>query len=339
MDTTEHKDRPFTVSVVIPAYNIGKLVARAIDSVLAQTHQPDEIIVVDDGSTDDTASVIKSYSSKVHCIYQDNLGLAGARNTGIKAATCDWVAFLDGDDEWLPDKLQLQMDVLQRNEEVVWCTGNFLNCLCSEQRRGPSVQPERVRRLLGGKDCFEDFLDAYMSDAAGNSNTMTVKRSVLAEAGLFREGMPCAEDIDMWFRIAMRRPRIGYVTQPVAVYHLHRPGSLIHDLTTAERHEVICDMFERSIKLATQYNRMDKFKPCMAFCLHRRIRRSLFEYKMAPMVTDMMERFDPFLSTGYKTFIRFLTKFPRATAAVLHMISKTVRLFKIGRRVVRRPRK
>lgn len=335
----EDKDQSFTVSVVIPAYNIGKLVGRAIDSVLAQTYQPDEIIVVDDGSTDSTADVIKSYGSKVRYVYQDNLGLAGARNTGIRAATCEWIAFLDGDDEWLSEKLQLQMDILQRNEGLVWCTGNFLDCLCSEQRRGPSFQPERACRLLGGKDYFDDFLDAYMSDAAGNSNTMTVKRSVLEEAGFFREGMPCAEDIDMWFRIAMRRPKIGCVTRPVAVYHLHRPGSLIHDLTSAERHEVICDMFERSIKLATQYDRMDKFKPCMAFCLHRRIRRSLFEYKMAPMVTDMMERFDPFLSDGYKTLIRFLLLFPKVTATILHMVSTVVRLFGLRRKILRRPRK
>ena len=95
MDSTQHDNQTFAISVVIPAYNISKLVARAIDSVLAQTHQPDEIIVVDDGSTDDTADIIKSYGSKVIYIYQENLGLAGARNTGIKNATCEWVAFLD----------------------------------------------------------------------------------------------------------------------------------------------------------------------------------------------------------------------------------------------------
>ena len=120
MNTKEPQDELFTVAVVIPACNIGTLVARAIDSVLAQTRKAEEIIVVDDGSTDDTASVIKSYGSKVHYVYQANLGLAGARNTGIRAATCEWVAFLDGDDEWLPDNLKLHLEVLKRNPNLVW---------------------------------------------------------------------------------------------------------------------------------------------------------------------------------------------------------------------------
>ena len=82
-----------TVSVVIPAYNAGKYIARAIDSVLAQTRQPDEIIVVDDGSTDDTAQIVAGFGSKVQLIRQDNAGAGVACNTGIEAATGEWIAF------------------------------------------------------------------------------------------------------------------------------------------------------------------------------------------------------------------------------------------------------
>ncbi|MHC4386164.1 MAG: glycosyltransferase family 2 protein, partial [Planctomycetota bacterium] len=105
------------ISVVIPAYNIEDYIERAIDSVLAQTRQPEEIIVVDDGSTDATAQKIKAYGDQVRYIHQANKGLSGARNTGIRQAQNEWVAFLDGDDEWLPEKLQLQSELLTRNPE------------------------------------------------------------------------------------------------------------------------------------------------------------------------------------------------------------------------------
>lgn len=176
METTEHNRQSFTTSVVIPAYNIGRLVGRAIDSVLAQTHQPDEIIVVDDGSTDDTADVIQSYGGKVKYIHQENIGLAGARNTGIKASVCEWVAFLDGDDEWLPQHLQLQADLLQANNDLVWTSGNFDRCLCNENRRSPHLKSQKVQKLLGGKDYFDDYFNAFMADAGGSGDTILIKR-------------------------------------------------------------------------------------------------------------------------------------------------------------------
>jgi glycosyltransferase involved in cell wall biosynthesis len=338
MGLIEHNDPSFTVSVVIPAYNIGRLVGRAIDSILAQTHQADEIIVVDDGSTDDTASVIKSYGSRVHYVYQANLGLAGARNTGIKAATCEWVAFLDGDDEWLPDNLKLHADVLKQNTDLVWSAGNFDNFLAGRNRRRPYIRPEKGIKLLAGKDYFDDFFDAYMNDAAGNANTMVVKRRILHEAGLFRRELHFAEDTDLWFRMAMRWPRIGFVPQPVAVYYLQRPGSLMDFTQSAKRLEVICDIVERSLTLAKVHNRMDKFAPCAGFLLRRTIRSSLFEYTSAELVQDMLKRFNPLFSTGYKTFIRLLTISPRATAFVLYLISRIVRALNLRRRVVRPPR-
>jgi glycosyltransferase involved in cell wall biosynthesis len=95
------------ISVVIPAFNAGQFIRRTVDSILAQTYSDFEIIVVDDGSTDNTADVVRSYGPKVRYIYQQNAGDGPARNTGITAAEGDWIAFLDHDDEWLPKKLQL----------------------------------------------------------------------------------------------------------------------------------------------------------------------------------------------------------------------------------------
>ncbi|MHC5139531.1 MAG: glycosyltransferase family 2 protein, partial [Planctomycetota bacterium] len=101
-----------TISAVIPAYNAAKYIARSIDSVLAQTHPVDEIVIVDDGSTDNTAAIIKDYGDKVRYIHQPNAGVSAARNTGIEAATGNWIAFLDADDEWLPEKIKRQVENL-----------------------------------------------------------------------------------------------------------------------------------------------------------------------------------------------------------------------------------
>ena len=107
-----------SVSVVIPTYNYGHFVVGAVESVLAQTYQNVEIIVVNDGSSDDTKARLEPFMGRVRYIYQDNQGLSAARNTGIGAATCRWIAFLDSDDLWHPRKLELQMAYLDGHPEV-----------------------------------------------------------------------------------------------------------------------------------------------------------------------------------------------------------------------------
>ena len=133
-----------TVSAVIPAYNAGKYVGRAIESVLAQTHKADEIIVVNDGSSDDTAEVVERFGGAVRFIRQENAGASVARNTGIEAATSEWIAFLDADDEWLPNKLKLQTEHLERNPKLVWTTGNYIRCYCESDKRLDDLAGERL---------------------------------------------------------------------------------------------------------------------------------------------------------------------------------------------------
>jgi len=108
-------DTSDNISVVIPAYNAAGTIGRALDSVIAQTHPAREILVVDDGSTDRTAQVVSEYGGRVEYLYQDNAGPGAARNAGIRAAHGEWIAFLDADDEWLPHRLALQAELLQRD--------------------------------------------------------------------------------------------------------------------------------------------------------------------------------------------------------------------------------
>ena len=114
------------VSVIIPTYNRAKTIERAVDSVLAQTWKELEVIVVDDGSTDQTNEVLKAYGDKIRVIHRQNGGASAARNTGIKAATGEIISFLDSDDEWLPSKTERQVNLLQRTESSgVGC------CVCN----------------------------------------------------------------------------------------------------------------------------------------------------------------------------------------------------------------
>ena len=111
-----------TVSVIIPAFNAGWCVRKAIDSVLAQDYADSEVIVVNDGSTDDTAAVLASYGSAIRLIDQPNGGMSNARNAGIRAARGEFLAFLDSDDWWLPGKLTQQVELLRRHPELGFCS-------------------------------------------------------------------------------------------------------------------------------------------------------------------------------------------------------------------------
>ena len=107
------------VSVVVAAYNTGAFLREALDSILAQTHPAYEIVVVDDGSTDDTAAICHSYGRAIRYVYQHNQGISAARNAGIRAATGDWIALLDSDDIALPDRLRRAVDAIQANPDTV----------------------------------------------------------------------------------------------------------------------------------------------------------------------------------------------------------------------------
>ena len=113
------------VSVVIPTYNRARWLPGAVDSILAQSSPPAEVVVVDDGSTDETPAVCRGLRSPVRCVRQENAGAAAARNRGIREARCEWVAFQDSDDLWNPEKLEVQWAALARHPEAGWCISGF----------------------------------------------------------------------------------------------------------------------------------------------------------------------------------------------------------------------
>jgi glycosyltransferase involved in cell wall biosynthesis len=323
----------FKISVVIPAFNNGRYISRSIDSVLAQTRSVDEIIVVDDGSTDNTADAVKHYGEKIRYIYQDNAGASAARNTGIQAAAGDWIAFLDGDDEWLPHKIELQTELLARNPDLVWTTGNYIECLCDENRRAEQATQQQCKAYLKGKDFFDSYFRAIQLYQWGCTDCKLIRKDVLVEAGLFCTDLPKANDIDMWLRIAYQYPAIGFSCEPLAVYHLSVADSIVKKYRTNAVH---ADFIQRHLAFAQQKGALEQFEPAAAFMMRRWIRAMLFEGRKAE-IRELLKRFPKIFSPVYCGLIFALTVFPDLTASCLRLLSRIIRRLKLRRRVTRRP--
>lgn len=185
-----------TISVVIPTYNRRYSLARCLDSVLRQSHSPNEIIVVNDGSTDGTSDWIREHYSDIHLIEQPNQGVSGARNAGIQAATGQWVAFLDSDDCWLPGKLEAQLSAIARKPDCALCHTEEIWV-----RNGKIKTPPPAYRKQGG------FIFEYcLSLCAISPSTAIIRRSLFDEVGFFDESLPACEDYDLWLRICSRYP-------------------------------------------------------------------------------------------------------------------------------------
>lgn len=325
----------FHVSVVIPAYNNGKYIARAIESVLAQIVPADEIIVVDDGSTDDTAQTARSFGDRIVFIQQANAGASAARNTGIQRAKGEWIAFLDGDDEWLPQKLEQQTMLLRRNPHLMWTTGNYMECLCDENRSTAYTLPSKCARYLEGRDYFESYFQAIRRFQWGHTNCMLVHKNVFSDVGLFCTTLPKANDIDMWLRIAYRYPQVGFSCEPLAIYHLSTENSIVKKYRTTA---VYTDFMDRHFEIAQTEGVLPQFLPAAGTIIRRWIRGMLFEGRKED-IRVLLNRFPQAVSPLYRSFIYALTVFPGGTAAVLHLLSKIIRRFRLRRRLTRPPQK
>lgn len=189
------------ITVIIPSYNRYELLKRALDSVYTQTFLPKEVIVIDDGSTDNTHQIKNDFPS-IKYIYQTNSGVSSARNLGIANSGNEWMAFLDSDDEWLEDKLEKQVSFHQKNKDVLMSYTDEIWI-----RDGIAVKiPKKFRKV--GKNIFEENL-SYCNIAP--SSTMIHKR-MLADVGHFDESLEVCEDYDLWLRIALKY-KIGLINQ------------------------------------------------------------------------------------------------------------------------------
>jgi glycosyltransferase involved in cell wall biosynthesis len=228
------------VSAIVPVHNRAWCIRRSIESVLAQDYRPLELIVVDDGSTDDTPRLLgeiaremteyvesKAGGIALRILRQDNCGVSAARNLGIRAARGPLIAFLDSDDEWLPQKTSRQAaDLLAHPGMRVHQTGE------TWVRRGRRVNPpQRLRKRAG--DLFEQSLD----HCAISPSAAMLRREVFDEVGLFDETFPACEDYEMWLRITCRH-EVGLLDEALIVKHGGHADQLSFTVEALDRHRI-----------------------------------------------------------------------------------------------------
>lgn len=227
---TNHADIPL-VSVVMPAHNDAEHVAEAIESILAQDYPAREVIVVDDGSTDNTAGIVETYRSHVRLLRQPNSGSAVARNRGLEAARGEYVAFLDADDVWLPGKLTAQVEYMEQNPAIAMTYGRWQqwdperdgslgDVLARMQSQATEVTPSPA--LVSAQSGWIYHL--LLLDFVVWTSVVMMRRELMERVGWFDDRFERGQDFDYWLR-ASRHTEIHMLDRPMALYRQHPANS------------------------------------------------------------------------------------------------------------------
>ncbi|NDV20055.1 glycosyltransferase [Pseudodesulfovibrio sp. JC047] len=203
------------VSIILPTYNRAKFIGTALDSVRAQTYTNWECLIIDDGSTDNTAAVVAAYDDpRFVMLHQENQGVSGARNTGISASRGDVIALLDSDDEWMPTKLAIQLAYMEKHGYAICQTEEIW------YRGGKRVnQPKKYAKPEGW------FFEAALEMCLISPSCTMFTRSVWEYIGPFDTGMLSCEDYDMWLRACLQYP-VGLVREPLTIKYGGRQDQL-----------------------------------------------------------------------------------------------------------------
>ena len=203
------------ISVIIPTYNRSKLLIRAIKSVINQTLQPEEIIVIDNGSTDNTSNIIARYFRNIRYFFHDKKGVSSARNKGLKISRGNWISFLDSDDEWVKDKLMLQREYLLKNSNA-----QFLHTNEIWYKNGKYLNQKKIHKKSGGfifKNCLELC-------CISPSSTM-IKKKLFDKIGYFDESFEVCEDYEFWLRVSSKI-KIHFLEDKLTIKHGGHDGQL-----------------------------------------------------------------------------------------------------------------
>ncbi len=225
------------VSVIIPAHDSQRYIAETLDSILAQQHRPLEIVVVDDGSADSTAQLVREYSSEVRLIQQDQRGHPAARNAGIRAARGEWLGFLDHDDLWSPDKLALQLDCFRRRPELDLVFGHMQNFFTPEM---PQQERQRIAVPLRP-------LPGLLQGA------MLARRHAFDRVGLFDEQRGMGDFLDWYGRALLAGLRTQMLPETVAFRRIHAANyQRTHKHRRHEIFRAVKDLLDRRRRIPDQ---------------------------------------------------------------------------------------
>lgn len=238
----------YKFSVVIPTYNRVKLLPRAIDSALKQTFPAHEIIVVDDGSTDNTAEVVKEYGEQVRYIWQENAGVSSARNRGIEESEGNVIAFLDSDDDWKPEKLQMQAECFSEHDVSVCVTDSL-------EEGGPHSGKTTFEKSvlfdeLRNSGTVFDAFPLLAQQNFINTSTVAAKKGCFEKVGTFDESLKATEDTDLWLRLSVQYT-FGIIHQNLGTRYLQDEG-LSGDKELQYKGRV--EIFNKLLKSSDQLN-------------------------------------------------------------------------------------
>ena len=279
------------VSVVIPSYNRAHYLPRAVASVMAQTAPVDEIIIVDDGSTDDTESVVRGLEGPIRYFRKPNGGAASARNLGIREARGPLIALLDTDDVWLPEKNARLVDVLETRPEVVLAHS-------AAAIIGPDGRPTGA---IWGKPAYDGWVRKKLLFANGvNASSVLVRKGVLEAVGGYDEGFPLLENWELWLRVS-RHGEFAYVAEPLVQYRIH-DGNSIRDLERVER------AFERFV---------DKHLNAESSQIPPALRRRILAHHQRAMADALTGRKD--YAGARRAFLRSLMNHPLQPAVLYRL--------------------
>lgn len=277
----------YRVSVIIPVYNRENTIKRCIDSIIRQTYPASEIIVVDDGSTDSTLETVqKNYGGKVKIVRQHHKGAQAARNTGIRIANGEYIAFLDSDDEWMKNKLELQIRALQKDKQAAICGDGYV------QKEWCSGIPKVYRRTGNKQIVSRSKKQIRMNGKSGNvyreilknsfclfSTLLTAKENLM-KIGLLDENVPSYQEWDTAIRLA-KRCNFIYIHRPLFIYYLH-DGETISKSTKKGidgqvyiyekyKYEILCQLGKQEL--------VQRYKQIMQMCMQYGDVR-IFEYSV-----------------------------------------------------------
>lgn len=212
-------EKDINISVIIPSYNCKKTISESINSIINQSFAAHEIIVVDDGSTDNSFDYIKMMFPGVRLYKQENKGPASARNFGISVARGNWIAFLDSDDKLCYNALEAYNKLVKNDPSLNWIAGayvkefNYKNILILYE--GKELRNGIIENVF---NAYQDFKHK-VTDELITTCSVLIKKKVFENVGKFNEQLFFGEDLDLWFRISLKYPKIGYIKSPVFTYN------------------------------------------------------------------------------------------------------------------------
>jgi glycosyltransferase involved in cell wall biosynthesis len=215
------------VSVIIPTFNRAQLLSRAIDSVLGQSFCDFELIVADDGSTDSTRGLLETFRGRLVTLLLAHGGVSAARNAGIRASSGELVAFLDSDDEWLPEKLSRQVALYDGHDEGFVCHTEEI-----WHRNGREVRQKKIHRKQGGK-----FFERALERCLISPSSVMISRSLLDRVGWFDENLPAAEDYDLWLRVTAFH-EVHFIPEPLVIKHGGSPDQISETTPAIDRFRI-----------------------------------------------------------------------------------------------------